>query len=61
MTWFLLLTAIVAEVVATTALRASAGFSRFGPWLVVVAGYLIAFALLAAVVGRIDVGIAHAV
>ena len=37
--WLLLSVAIVAEVIATSALKASDGFSRLGPSLVVVAGY----------------------
>ncbi|MBP8927629.1 MAG: QacE family quaternary ammonium compound efflux SMR transporter, partial [Ottowia sp.] len=40
--WLLLGTAIVAEVIGTSALKASAGFTRLGPSLVVVAGYGVA-------------------
>ena len=41
--WTYLGLAIVAEVIATSALKASAGFSRPGPSAVVVIGYGIAF------------------
>ena len=44
--YVLLAIAIVAEVIATSALKASDGFSRWGPRLVVVAGYAIAFTAL---------------
>ncbi|WP_417613912.1 SMR family transporter [Oceanisphaera sp.] len=57
----LLAVAIIAEVVATTALKASAGFSRLGPSLVVVAGYGIAFWLLGLVMHSVPVGVAYAI
>ena len=41
--WLLLAIAIVAEVVGTSALKASAGFTRLGPSAVVVLGYGVAF------------------
>jgi tetraacyldisaccharide-1-P 4'-kinase len=41
-----LLGAIVAEVVATSALKASEGFTRWGPTALVVVGYALAFWLL---------------
>ncbi|MDP5292333.1 multidrug efflux SMR transporter [Oceanimonas sp. CHS3-5] len=59
---YLLLTlAIAAEVVATTALKASAGFTRPGPSLLVVAGYGLAFWLLGLVVKTVPVGVAYAI
>ncbi|WMC12415.1 multidrug efflux SMR transporter [Oceanimonas pelagia] len=59
---YLLLTlAIAAEVVATTALKAAAGFTRPGPSLLVVAGYGLAFWLLGLVVKTVPVGIAYAI
>lgn len=59
---YLLLTlAIVAEVVATTALRAAAGFTRPGPSLLVVMGYGLAFWLLGLVVKTVPVGVAYAI
>jgi len=53
--------AIVAEVIATSALKASDGFSRLGPSLLVVVGYGIAFYFLAQVMRTIPVGIAYAI
>jgi multidrug transporter EmrE-like cation transporter len=53
--------AIIGEVVATTAMKASQGFTRLGPSLLVVAGYAAAFFLLARVLDRIPVGVAYAV
>lgn len=53
--------AIVAEVVATSALKATDGFTRLGPSLVVVAGYGIAFFMLSLVLRTVPVGIAYAI
>ena len=41
--WFYLGIAIVSEVAATSALKASEGFTRLWPSLTVVAGYALAF------------------
>jgi small multidrug resistance pump len=59
--WLLLSGAIASEVVATLSLKASDGFSRPAPSLVVVAGYLASFALLGAVLRELPVGIVYAV
>jgi small multidrug resistance pump len=59
--WLYLAMAIAAEVIATSALKASNGFSRLVPSLVVVAGYAIAFAFLSLTLRTIPVGIAYAV
>jgi small multidrug resistance pump len=59
--WIYLAVAIVAEVVATSALKASNGFSRPAPTLLVVAGYGIAFYCLALTLKTLPVGIAYAV
>ncbi|MGM0915137.1 MAG: DMT family transporter [Pseudomonadota bacterium] len=53
--------AIVAEVVGTTALKASEGFTRLWPSVTVVVGYGLAFYLLALVLRTIPVGIAYAI
>ena len=53
--------AILCEVVATSALKASAGFTRLGPTLVVVIGYAGAFYLLSLTLRTIPVGIAYAI
>ena len=55
-----LLGAIVAEVVATSALKASEGFTRWGPTALVVVGYALAFWLLSLTLRAIPVGIAYA-
>ena len=59
--WLLLAGAIVAEVVATSALKASEGFTRAAPALLVVLGYALAFYLLALTLRSIPVGVAYAI
>ena len=59
--WLLLAIAIVAEVVGTSALKASEGFTRLGPSVVVVLGYGVAFYCLSLVLKSIPVGITYAV
>ena len=59
--WTYLGLAIVAEVIATSALKASAGFSRPGPSVVVVFGYGIAFYLLSLTLQTIPVGVTYAI
>ena len=59
--WILLSAAILAEVIGTSALKASAGFSRLWPSLVVVAGYGTAFYFLSLALRNIPIGIAYAV
>lgn len=59
--WFFLSVAIVAEVVATSFLKASQGFTRLGPSLVVLVGYGAAFYLLALTLRSIPVGVAYAI
>ncbi len=57
----LLAIAIVAEVIATSAMRASEGFSRLVPATVVGIGYGIAFYCLSLTLKTIPVGIVYAV
>lgn len=52
--------AVVCEVVATTALKASEGFTRLVPSLVVVIGYGIAFYFLSLTLKTIPTGVAYA-
>lgn len=59
--WLYLGVAIVSETIATSALKASEGFSRPLPSLLVVAGYAIAFYFLSLTLRTIPVGIAYAV
>lgn len=56
-----LLLAILAEVVATTALKASDEFTRPGPTAVVVVGYALAFYLLSLVFRTLPVGLVYAI
>ncbi|HUZ63195.1 MAG TPA: SMR family transporter [Acetobacteraceae bacterium] len=53
--------AIVCEVIGTSALKASEGFTRLGPSLIVVAGYAVAFYLLSLTVRTIPIGIVYAI
>ena len=59
--WLQLLLAIVAEVVATSALKASDGFTRLWPAVIVVVGYSVSFYCLSLVLKTIPVGITYAV
>jgi len=52
---------IVAEVIATSALKASDGFSKLWPSVIVVIGYGIAFHFLALTLKTIPVGVAYAI
>lgn len=56
-----LMVAIAAEVVATSALKASEGFTRTGPSLVVAIGYGVAFYALSLTLRTIPVGISYAI
>lgn len=56
-----LVIAIVCEVIATSFLRASEGFTQLVPSLVVVGGYGVAFYFLSLTLQTIPVGIAYAV
>jgi small multidrug resistance pump len=57
--WYLTI-AIVAEVLATSALKESQGFSRLVPSLLVVAGYGASFYFLSLVLQTIPIGVAYA-
>ncbi|MBH1965509.1 MAG: QacE family quaternary ammonium compound efflux SMR transporter [Comamonadaceae bacterium] len=59
--WLILGLAILAEVVGTLALKASDGFTRLGPSLLVVAGYGTAFFCLSLTLRTIPMGIAYAI
>lgn len=53
--------AIVAEVIATSALKASEGFTNLLPSIVVVVGYCVAFYCLSLTLRTLPVGIAYAI
>ncbi len=61
MAFVYLILAVVAEVVATSALKSSAGFTRLVPSVVVVVGYGLAFYLLSLVLRTLPVGVAYAI
>lgn len=59
--WLALSIAIVAEVIGTSALKLSEGFSKPWPSAVVVVGYAVAFYCLAVTLKHLPVGVAYAV
>jgi small multidrug resistance pump len=59
--WIFLTIAIVSEVTATSTLKATAGFSKIWPSIVVVIGYGSAFYFLSLTLTTIPVGIAYAI
>jgi small multidrug resistance pump len=61
MPYVYLMIAIVAEVIATSFLKQSDGFTRLGPTLVTGIGYLIAFYFLSLTLRTIPTGIAYAI
>ena len=61
MSWVYLLLAIVAEVIATSALKQSDSFARLGPSLIVVLGYGAAFYLLSLTFRTMPVGVVYAI
>ncbi|MGL9774858.1 MAG: DMT family transporter [Sodalis sp. (in: enterobacteria)] len=60
MAYLYLFIAIIAEIIATSSIKASAGFSKLTPSLLVIVGYAISFTLLSLVLKTIPVGIAYA-
>lgn len=61
MAWMFLVTAIVAEVIATTALAKSDGFTRTTPVIIMIIGYITAFASLGFALKGIPASVAYAV
>lgn len=53
--------AIFVELIATSSLKASYGFSRLLPSLVTVVGYAISFYLLSLTLKRMEVGVVYAI
>jgi small multidrug resistance pump len=53
--------AIIAEVIATSALKASNEFTKIGPSILVVIGYGLAFYCLSFVLKTIPIGVAYAI
>jgi small multidrug resistance pump len=61
MNWLILSIAIIAEVIATSALKASEGFTRLLPSLLVAVGYSISFYCLSLTLKVIPVGVTYAI
>lgn len=61
MTYLFLAIAIIAEVIATSSLKACEGFTRLWPSVVVVVGYAVAFYFLSLTLRSLSVGIVYAI
>ena len=61
MQWFYLTIAILSEVIATSALKASDGFTRWLPSIIVIVGYASAFYFLSLTLRTIQLGVAYAI
>lgn len=61
MKWIYLLIAIIGEMIATSSLKESAGFTKLLPSIITVFGYGITFYFLSLALKQIPIGIAYAV
>lgn len=61
MAYVYLCLAVVAEVIGTSALKASEEFTKLGPTLLVIVGYGISFYMLTLVLRTIPIGVAYAI
>lgn len=61
MQWLWLAVAILAEVIATSALKSSDGFRRLGPSALVVCGYALSLYLLSRTLDVLPVGVVYAI
>ncbi|MCX6226581.1 MAG: multidrug efflux SMR transporter [Bacteroidia bacterium] len=61
MKWLYLFIAIIAEVIGTSALKSSEGFTKIIPSLIVIIGYGVAFYFLSLTLKSIPVGVAYAI
>ncbi len=61
MKWIYLIIAIVGEIIATSSLKESSGFTRLVPSVITVIGYGITFYFLSLALKQIPMGIAYAV
>ncbi len=59
--WTQLMLAILAEVVATTAMRATEEFTRLGPSLVVLVGYGVSFVMMSKAIHSLPLGVTYAI
>lgn len=61
MKWIYLLVAIITEVIATSALKESEGFSKTLPSVVVILGYSLTFYFMSLTLKEMSVGITYAI
>ena len=61
MKWIYLVVAIICEVIATSALKESLGFTKLLPSLIVVVGYSLAFYFLSLTLKDLSVGVTYAI
>ncbi len=61
MTYLYLTLAIIAEVIATSALKATGEFSKLLPSLIVITGYVVSFYFLTQVLKTLPIGITYAI
>ena len=59
--WIYLFIAIISEVIATSALKPSEGFTVLAPSMIVVVGYVAAFYFLSLTLRTIPIGMAYAI
>ncbi len=59
--YMFLIVAIITEVIASTALRATKGFTQLVPSVITVIGYVISFYALSQTLGTIKLGITYAI
>lgn len=59
--WIFLVVAIVSEVIGTSSLKASNGFSRLGPSLLTVAGFGVSFFFLSLTLRVVPISVAYAI
>ncbi|MEM7549285.1 MAG: multidrug efflux SMR transporter [Bacteroidota bacterium] len=61
MKWVYLIIAIVGEMIATSSLKESAGFTKLTPSIITVIGYSLTFYFLSLALKQIPIGVAYAV
>ena len=61
MKWIYLVVAIICEVIATSALKDSLGFTKLLPSIIVVVGYFMAFYFLSLTLKDLSIGVTYAI
>ena len=59
--WFYLILAIISEVIATSSLKSTEGFTKLWPSIIVLLGYSAAFYFLSLTLDTIPIGIVYAI